>query len=403
MIKKFKPVVFFPALLLILVLVLCPGCAKAMMSISILDLEPDKVAVNAATTISVDIANTGNAEGTYLATLNIDGNLAEEKSVTIAAEGSEKVSFEVTKEEPGSYEIDVNGLTATLNVLRPAAFKVANMTVSPTEVLSGWDTPITVSVEISNTGEMAGEYEAALSINGTGTEAKTVTVAPSATEKVEFTLVKDEGGAYNLAVGDATGTFSVKEGVFDNLHIGDKWVYEYVLKGVTYTLTEMVTGEETVDGVDCYVLTQTYDPNLEGKVSKIVKWQSKKDRQPVKQTLTNMVDGWGVTQDEDIVYTRTGNNPWVLSVGNTWSEITTINYHLSIYWLSENETEKYGPFTHTVDRIETVKTKAGEFRAFHLAIGSASIWYSDKAKTFVKYQSSGLQFELFSYDVQAGN
>lgn len=399
--KKGNLVIFI--LVLSLLLVLNPGCAKAVMSVSNLVLAPDKVAASVAASISVDVANTGNAEGAYLTTLTVDGTKVEEKSVTVAAQGTEKVSFEVIKDEPGSYAIDVNGLTATLSVLKPAAFKVANMTVSPAEVLSGWDTPITVSVDVSNTGEMAGEYEAALNINGTGTEAKKITVAPAATEKVQFIITKNDGGAYNLAVGDATGSLSVKEGVYNNLTIGDKWVYEYVSKGITYTRTDYIIGEETVNGIDCYVIRQTFDPNLDGKVSEIKQWLNKKDRQPVKEILVNMTQGLGVTQEDTITYTRTGSTPWALTVGNTWNETINVTYYMYVYGVDKTEIEKYGPYIHTVDRIETVKTKAGEFRSFHLSIGATSLWYSDKAKNFVKRQSSGVSYELVSYQVQAGN
>jgi hypothetical protein len=43
---------------------------------------------------------------------------------------------------------------------------------------------------------------------------------------------------------------------------GDRWVYETLLDGTTYTLTVKVEGEKTINGKPCYEITKSYSPPL---------------------------------------------------------------------------------------------------------------------------------------------
>ena len=161
-----------------LLLVIAPSCAEAIFEPSNLTVSPQKVEPGKSATISVDISNTGGAEGTYLVILKIDGVQVDDQNVTVAPEATETVSFTIAKEEPGSYTIDVNGLTATLTVLKalkPAEFKVESLIVSPAEVITGRSS--TVTVDVTNIGEIKGDYEVTLRVNDEVTETKKVTLA----------------------------------------------------------------------------------------------------------------------------------------------------------------------------------------------------------------------------------
>jgi hypothetical protein len=92
----------------------------ANFSASNLSIQPLEVQPNEAVTITLSVANTGDTEGSYNVVLKINGIKEAEKSISVAAGESQSVSFSVTKEEAGSYSVDVNGLTSSFNVVAPA-------------------------------------------------------------------------------------------------------------------------------------------------------------------------------------------------------------------------------------------------------------------------------------------
>ncbi len=88
----------------------------AAFTISSLGVSPSEVAPAEVVTIAVSVANTGGESGSYTVVLKIDGVKEAEERVTIAAGSSQAVSFSVTREEAGTYSVDVNGLTGSFMV-----------------------------------------------------------------------------------------------------------------------------------------------------------------------------------------------------------------------------------------------------------------------------------------------
>ena len=97
-----------------------PPPAPAAFSLSNLTVQPAEVQSKEAVTISVAVANTGGTQGSYTVVLQINGVKEAEKSVTIAAGGSETVTFSVTKEDAASYGVTVDGLGGSFTVVAPA-------------------------------------------------------------------------------------------------------------------------------------------------------------------------------------------------------------------------------------------------------------------------------------------
>jgi len=90
----------------------------------------------------------------------------------------------------------------------PAAFTVSGLTISPTEVNIG--EKATISITITNTGDLTGDYQAILKINGSVIATKKVTLAGDISQKVTFTTSKDAGGTYTVGLGGLSGTLTVK-------------------------------------------------------------------------------------------------------------------------------------------------------------------------------------------------
>lgn len=66
--------------------------------------------------VAVNVINIGGYNGSYTLNLTINGAVEQTKTVTLASLASDTVTFTVTKEEPGSYTISVDGLTKEFSV-----------------------------------------------------------------------------------------------------------------------------------------------------------------------------------------------------------------------------------------------------------------------------------------------
>jgi len=95
--------------------------APAAFSASNLSIQPLEVKPKEAVTITLSVANTGGTEGSYPVLLKINGIKEAEKSVTVAPGKSQSVSFSVTKEQAGSYNVTVDGLSSSFTVAAPPA------------------------------------------------------------------------------------------------------------------------------------------------------------------------------------------------------------------------------------------------------------------------------------------
>lgn len=76
------------------------------------------VSIGETATVSATVTNTGGIQGTYVALLKVDGQLAGQKDVMIGPGGTETFSFQVVKNEPGSYKLAIGDSTTTLNVYK---------------------------------------------------------------------------------------------------------------------------------------------------------------------------------------------------------------------------------------------------------------------------------------------
>jgi len=89
----------------------------------------------------------------------------------------------------------------------PAAFRLSSLTISPNEVALGES--VTISVEVTNTGEEAGNYTVTLKIDGVVEASKDITVNAGDSQKVSFTTVRDLPGGYAVDINGLGGTFVV--------------------------------------------------------------------------------------------------------------------------------------------------------------------------------------------------
>ena len=67
----------------------------------------------------MEVANTGGKSGTHTVTLKIDGEVEDEKTVTVNPDETETVSFEVSASELGTFSVEIDGLSGSYTVTEP--------------------------------------------------------------------------------------------------------------------------------------------------------------------------------------------------------------------------------------------------------------------------------------------
>ena len=87
-----------------------------------------------------------------------------------------------------------------------AAFTTSALNISPLETDIG--EAVTVSVLVTNAGELEGSYSVNLAINGVVEETAEITLA-SGSQTVTFSTVGDEAGTYSVEVNGLEGSFAV--------------------------------------------------------------------------------------------------------------------------------------------------------------------------------------------------
>jgi hypothetical protein len=113
---------------------------------------------------------------------------------------------------------DANTITATVNHfsiytamahMAPAKFEVTGITITPTEAKP--DESITVSVTVTNTGDLSGSYTVVLKIGGIAAQDKAVTLNGGESRTVSFMVTEGTSGTYTVNVSSASGSFTVEE------------------------------------------------------------------------------------------------------------------------------------------------------------------------------------------------
>jgi len=202
-----KPAIVYIIILTMIFMVVISGCAKSLFKISNLIVSAIEVESGKSATISIDVNNIGETEGTYPVILKINGVQVDEQDITVGPGATRQVIFTVLKENTGSYVVDVNGLTATMQVIKSAEFELNVRIISPSEIQAG--SSCNIIVDVTNISEVEGDCEAALKINGQIVQTKEIFVDASTTKTVNFTLFEEKPGTYNISVDGSGGTLMV--------------------------------------------------------------------------------------------------------------------------------------------------------------------------------------------------
>ncbi len=92
------------------------GRKEATFDFANLSISPSTVDPRESITISAEVINRGGIEGSHTVTLLIDGEEEATQELTLAPGASDTVSFAVTRDEAGTYEVTVDGQSGSFTV-----------------------------------------------------------------------------------------------------------------------------------------------------------------------------------------------------------------------------------------------------------------------------------------------
>ena len=179
-------------------------------AVSNLTITPNKVKVREPVNISIIASNNGMQTGKYSVVLRIGGVVENISDMTLPAGASQTASFTITKDVPGDYYTDIDGVGGffTAIPLMPPAFNVSNFTIGPERVRQGQ--PVVVTATVTNTGEVTGSHTLILRVKGLAESQQEITLGPGKTQNVDFQIIKDTPGFYPVSLENWTGKFVVE-------------------------------------------------------------------------------------------------------------------------------------------------------------------------------------------------
>lgn len=89
----------------------------------------------------------------------------------------------------------------------PAKFEISKLTVSPDQVHINQE--ITISVDVANTGGKTADYNLEMKVDGKVNSTTQLTIAPGASQVVNFTLTGDSVGKHQVEIAGLVGEFEV--------------------------------------------------------------------------------------------------------------------------------------------------------------------------------------------------
>ena len=189
------------AVLMLLLVVAAGGCG-AKFVLSSFELSPGVCLAGETVTISATLTYNGKVDGEYVAELLVDEVVEQTQTFKTFPVSSRYISFALTKDEPGSYVVQLGKFTATLTVL-----EVSNFKLSPSEVEV--NETVTVNADLRNVTDTEATYHCCLLCQEESVASQDITLAGGATEAVAFTLSQSTPGTYKVKFGSLSASFKV--------------------------------------------------------------------------------------------------------------------------------------------------------------------------------------------------
>jgi PGF-CTERM protein len=113
------------------------GAERPSFEVPAASVETDSVVVGDDVAVRMRIENDGGADGVYTAKLSFDGEVVDERDVSVAAGGTRVVTFREAVETPGTYAVSINDVQAGEVDVQPAGTTAPGTSPGPDEAAVG--------------------------------------------------------------------------------------------------------------------------------------------------------------------------------------------------------------------------------------------------------------------------
>ena len=186
--------------------------------------------------------------------------------------------------------------------------------------------------------------------------------------------------------------------------MGDTWITRVTWNG-TYIFTATITGEEVINGTDCYIQKESISPTFEGLSEVTVNYDKSTGEKVERRYVATIINGTNLNVITSYHYPIIPNS---LQIGTTWEETENTTSTWSFMGQIQT-TSNIDNYTYHVVSVENVTVPAGTFTCFRITksriINNVSSLYSTiweanasighSIKTIIN--SSGMVGELLSY------
>ena len=179
---------------------------QADLTVVVMDA-PEAIVAGEPFEVSVDVRNTGDAEGAREFTLLVDGVPAATSSIELEASSDGVVEFDLARLPAGTHELSVDGFAdvhQSLWVMTPARLVVDELTATPEQVDLAVDPVVDVHVRYTNVGEAVATDALEVTVDGRPVEPLDVDLAGGESGEATVALTMDTPGHPVIGVGDAT-------------------------------------------------------------------------------------------------------------------------------------------------------------------------------------------------------
>ena len=182
------------------------------------------------------VSNNSDAAADYTVSLELNSEVRETRTINVAGNSSQYVSFAARPDAVGIYSVNVNGLAGKVIIdppqpapdnpdtntseqgeptgppvvqpdLSPAKFILSGLTLSPSRVSQGQE--VDISVLATNSGESTGDYSVTLKIDGIIVQTRQVRVPGQSNQTINFQVTPDQSGQHQIDINGLPGTLEV--------------------------------------------------------------------------------------------------------------------------------------------------------------------------------------------------
>ena len=209
----------------------------AEFTVTDLTIQPFEAGLGEPILISANVTNVGEEEGSYSANLTINNVLKESQTILLSGGNSSVVEFIDIENVEGTYFVEIGGLNGTFTITDvppPSTLKVSYLIHTPNEA---WvNETITISVNVTNTGNEAISYSLPFRVNDVIKGVKAIQLSAGETQTVNCTVTESSEGTYSTNVGGLQGSFKIVPTGYHTLTVlaSGSGVLDFTLNGVGY-------------------------------------------------------------------------------------------------------------------------------------------------------------------------